>query len=227
MMSCSPKELIQNTSLTPEEMAQVGIRSEHIGGDVFQLRGLDVRQKIKNVIAFWRRIAEAHIEDSPATDGTLDRTAAAKAILYRLGAIECFLAAAERDGASGDLYLAVYHSLLLSIEGHQLTVVHNETALAAQEDSIKGARHAGMLRSAKVGSRNREMAQEYQKRWELMRSQGRKKSKTALMAEIGAARNLKRRASINAIESGLKELNRDESNFSAFRGAPCTAAQTK
>jgi len=42
-----------------------------------------------------------------------------------------------------------------------------------------------------------------------MRSQGRKKSKTALMAEIGAARNLKRRASINAIESGLKELNRD------------------
>src|SRR5262245_28905584 len=82
MMSCSPKELIQNTSLTPEEMAQVGIRSEHIGGDVFQLRGLDVRQKIKNVIAFWRRIAEAHIEDSPATDGTLDRTAAAKAILY-------------------------------------------------------------------------------------------------------------------------------------------------
>src|SRR5262249_3781494 len=125
------------------------------------------------------------------------------------------------------LYLAVYHSLLLSIEGHQLTVVHNETALAAQEDSIKGARHAGMLRSAKVGSRNREMAQEYQKRWELMRSQGRKKSKTALMAEIGAARNLKRRASINAIESGLKKLNRDESNFSAFRGAPCTAAQTK
>src|SRR5262249_10418034 len=147
MMSCSPKNLIQNKSVTPEEMAQIGIRWEQIDADVFQLRGLDVRQKIKNVIAFWRRIAETHMEASPATDGTLDRTAAAKALLYRLRAIECFLAAAERDSASGDLYLAVYHSLLLAIEGHQLTVIHNETALAAREASTEGARRGGRLRS--------------------------------------------------------------------------------
>src|SRR5215813_9521111 len=199
MMSCSPKELIQNTSLTPEEMAQVGIRSEHIGGDVFQLRGLDVRQKIKNVIAFWRRIAEAHIEDSPATDGTLDRTAAAKAILYRLGAIECFLAAAERNGASGDLYQAVYHSLLLAINDHQLTVVDNEPAIAARQESIEGARRGGSLRSASVKDRDLKMAEEFSKR------QGKGMNDTALMVKIGADHfGLKRRASINAVKRGQR-----------------------
>src|SRR5262245_38271054 len=113
-MTCSPKGLIR--SATPEEMAQGGIRWEQISAGVFQLRGPDIRQRIKNLITHLRQFAE-WLEANPRT------AAAAAALLYRLRVIECFLAAAERNGASGDLYQAVYHSLLLAINDHQLTVV--------------------------------------------------------------------------------------------------------
>jgi len=213
-MTHSPKELIKNnTSLTPEEVAQLGIRWEQISADVFQIRGPDIGQRIENVIAHLRQRAELYIEEKPATDGTFDCTAAAKAFLYKLQVIECLLAAverngaerngAERNGASPDLRQAVYYSLLLAINDHQLTVIGNETAIAARQASIKGARTGGRLRSANVRIRNREMALKF-----LARRGGNLKD-TALMAKIGAAKNLKRRASVNAIESGLKDLNRD------------------
>ena len=208
-MTHSPKELIKNnTSLTPEEVAQLGIRWEQISADVFQIRGPDIGQRIENVIAHLRQRAELYIEEKPATDGTFDCTAAAKAFLYKLQVIECLLAAAERNGAerngaSPDLRQAVYYSLLLAINDHQLTVIGNETAIAARQASIKGARTGGRLRSANVRIRNREMALKF-----LARRGGNLKD-TALMANIGAAKNLKRRASVNAIESGLKDLNRD------------------
>jgi len=201
-MARSPKGLIENRSVTPEEMAQLGIRWEQIGAGVFQLRGPDIRQRIKNLITRLRQRAESYIEANPATDGTLDRTAAAKAVLYRLRVIECFLAAAERNGASADLYQAVYHSLLLVSEDHQLAIVDNETPIVAWQESVEGARRGGRGRSAKNRNRNREMALEFRKR------QG--KSKTARMVKIGAARKLKRRASIYAIKSGLKDLNRGD-----------------
>jgi hypothetical protein len=203
MTSCSPKGLIQNKSVTPQEMAQLGIRWEQISAGVFQLRGPDIRQRIKNVIAHLRQRAESHIEEKPATDGTFDCTAAAKAFLYRLQVIECFLAAAERNGASGDLYQAVYHSLLLAINDHQLTVVDNEPAIAARQESIEGARRGGSLRSANVKDRDLKMAEEFSKR------QGKGMSDTALMVKIGADHfDLKRRASINAVKRGLRDLQR-------------------
>src|SRR6516162_8556860 len=208
-MTHSPKELIKNnTSLTPEEVAQLGIRWAQLRADVFQIRGPDIGQRIENVIAHLRQRAELYIEEKPATDGTFDCTAAAKAFLYKLQVIECLLAAAERNGAerngaSPDLRQAVYYSLLLAINDHQLTVIGNETAIAARQASIKGARTGGRLRSANVRIRNREMALKF-----LARRGGNLKD-TALMAKIGAAKNLKRRASVNAIESGLKDLNRD------------------
>ena len=203
-MTCSPKKLIKNTSLTPEEVAQLGIFWEQISPGVFQLRGPDIRQRIKNVIARLRQHAESHIEEKPSTDGTFDCTAAAKAFLHRLQVIECFLAAAERNGASGDLYQAVYHSLLLAINDHQLTVVDNETAIAAREVSIKASRDDAERRSEEKRIRDREMAKEFKN------SQGGRMSPTALMAKIGAKRKLKRSASINAVKSGLRELKRRE-----------------
>ena len=103
-MTCSPKKLIKNTSLTPEEVAQLGILWEQTSPGVFQLRGPDIRQRIKNVIANSRQHAESHIEEKPATD-VFDCTAAAKAFLHRLQVIECFLAAAERNGTSESYYL--------------------------------------------------------------------------------------------------------------------------
>src|SRR5262249_23305591 len=158
--------------------------------------------------------AELYIEEKPATDGTFDCTAAAKAFLYKLQVIECLLAAAERNGAgrngaSPDLRQAVYYSLLLAINDHQLTVIGNETASAARQASIEGARSGGSHRSAGIRSRNREMAQEFLRAQEVRNLRGTRMSDTDLMVKIGAARGLKRRASVNAVKSGLADLRRD------------------
>jgi hypothetical protein len=90
-MTRSPKGLIENRSVTPEEMAELSM-----------LGCPDVRQENKKLFAYWRSVAESYIEANPATDGTLDRTAAAKAVLYSL-------AAAERNAAIGDLHRALYY----------------------------------------------------------------------------------------------------------------------
>jgi hypothetical protein len=200
-MARSPKGLIANTSVPPEEMAQLGMRLEQIGSGVFHFKGPDVRQQIKHLIAHWRQFAGSHIEANPATDGTLDRTAAAKAILAKLQVIECSLAGAERDAASGDLYVvAAYHAMLVASYVHQLAIIDNETPIVAWQESIEGARRGGSLRSAGIRLRNRQMAQEFLDR------RGGRLSDTALMVAIGAAEGLKRRASIYAVKSGLEDL---------------------
>jgi hypothetical protein len=198
---CSPKGLIGKRSVTPEEMVQLGMRWEQIG---FGVLGADVRHEIKNLIAFWRRYAKSLIEANPATDDTLDRTHAAKTILAELKAIEYSLTEAERNPASGDHYLPiVYRCILFASYVHQLTIIDNETPIVAQQKSIEGARCGGRLRSASKRTRNREMAQKFLNR------RGGRRSKTALMVAIGAARGLKRRASVNAVKSGLEDLKRD------------------
>jgi hypothetical protein len=189
--ACSPKGLIKNRS-----GRRTKLRLEQIGAGVFQFRGQDVRQKIEKSIAFWRRLAKSHIEASPATDGTLDRSAAAAALLYRLRTIECSLSV-------DDLYGAVYNCLLSFTYIHQLTVVDNEPAIVAGQASIEGARDGGILRSKGLRIRNRKMAQEFLER------RGGNLRDTALMAKIGAKKELQRRASINAVKSGLADLKRD------------------
>jgi hypothetical protein len=207
-MTCSPEEFIASRSVTPEEEELIASRSvtpeemEQLGSGVFQLRGPD--EKIKNSIAFWTKFAGLHVEAKPATDGTLDRTAAAKAVLATMQRIEATLAAAERNAASGDLfYLAICYSLSLADDVHQLAIIDNKTPIVAWRRSVTGAGLGGRLRSAPKRIRNREMAKEFQD------SQGGRMSNTALMVKIGAARGLKPRASVYAVKSGLKDLNRD------------------
>lgn len=188
-MPRSPKGLITNRSLTPEEMAQLGEQTPN------------VFQEINEQLAFWRRFAKSYIEPNPATDGTLDRTAAAKALLNRLRVIECSLNAAERIAPSSGLYMvAVCHALLLPSHAHQLAIIDNETPIAAWQKSNESGRLAASVRSAANRPRNRKMAQEFLKR------RGKGLSNTALMAAIGAKEKLKRRASVNAIKSGLRDL---------------------
>ena len=216
-MTRSPKGLIKDTSLIPEEIAQImpdaeeeliANRSvtpeemEQLGSDVFQLRSPD--EKIKYLIAFWRRFAELHVEAKPATNGTLDRTAVAKGMLATLQRIEHTHAAAKRNAASGDLYeLAICYCLSFVDEVHQLAIIDNKTPIVAWRKSVKGAAKGGRRRPAGIRVRNREMALEFRKR------RGGNLRDTALMEKIGAGKNLKRRASINAVKSGLRDSNRD------------------
>jgi hypothetical protein len=192
-MPRSPKGLITNNSVTPEEMVQLGMRSEQIGFP-------DVCQEIKNLITHWRRVAGLYREANPATDGTLDCTAAAAALLKVLKVIEHYLAAAERNAASGYLYL-VYYALLLATYVHQFTIIDNEKSIVARTESIEGARRGGSSRSAGKRSRNRRMAQKF------LNHQGGRLRDTALMVKIGDEEKLKRSASINAVKSGLRDLN--------------------
>ncbi len=53
-MPRSPKGLITNRSLTPEEMAQLGEQTPN------------VFQEINEQLAFWRRFAKSYIEPNPA-----------------------------------------------------------------------------------------------------------------------------------------------------------------
>jgi len=111
-MPRSPRGLIENKSVTPEEIAQLGSPDD--------------------LIAFWKWFAESHIEGNPATDDTLDLTAAAVAVLDRLEVIERSRAAAQRNPSSGSLYgVGVYHGMLLATRAHQLAIIDNETAIAA------------------------------------------------------------------------------------------------
>jgi hypothetical protein len=181
-MPRSPKGLIENRSVTPEEIAQPGNPDDWI--------------------AFWKWFAESHIEANPATDDTLDLTAAAVAVLDQLQVIERSRAAVQRNPASGGLYaLGVHHGMLLASRVHQLAIIDNETAIVARQESIEGARLGGRRRSDRTRMRNRKMAQEFLNR------RGGRLSDTALMEEIGAAaeRKLKRSASINAINMGLED----------------------
>ena len=185
-MTRSPKGLIENRSVTPEEMAELGM-----------LGCPDVRQEIKKLFAYWRSVAESYIEANPAPDGTLDRTAAAKEVLHSL-------AAAERNAAIGDLHRAVYYTQLSSIYTNQLAIVDNEPAIVARQASIEGARRGGKRRSDLIRTRNREMALEFLSR------RGGNLRDSALKMQIGAARRLKRRAAINAVERGLRDLLRQQ-----------------
>jgi hypothetical protein len=180
-MPRSPKGLIENRSVTPEEMAQLDCPDDWI--------------------AFWKRFAEFHIEANPATDDTLDRTAAAVAVLDRLQVIERSRAAAQRDPASGGLYaLGVHHGMLLATRVHQLAIIDNEKAIAAVPKCAEGARVGAGHRVERLRPRNREMAQEF------LKHRGGNLSDTALMEKIGRGKGLKRRASINAIKVGLEDL---------------------
>jgi hypothetical protein len=217
-MTRSPKGLIKNTSLIPEEIAQlmpdeeeelIASRSvtpeemEQLDSGVFQLRGPD--EKIKNSIAFWKWFAGLHVEAKPATNGTLDRTAAAKGMLATLQRIEHTHAAAKRNAASGDLYeLAICYCLSFADEVHQLAIIDNKTPIVAWRKSVRGAAKGGKRRSARKRIRNREMAKEFKD------SPGGRMSDTARMVKIGAARKLKRTASINAIKAGRRYLNRGD-----------------
>jgi hypothetical protein len=53
------------------------------------------------------------------------------------------------------------------------------------------------------------MALEFLKRREFLRRRRGKMSNTDLMADIGHAENLQRRASVNAVKSGLRDLKRN------------------
>jgi hypothetical protein len=195
------EELIASRSVMPEEM-------EQLGPDVFQLRSPD--EKIKSSMEFWRKFVGLHVEEKPTTDGALDRATAAKAGLATLQRFKHTFAAAERNGASGNLFcLAICYSLSLADDVYRLAIIDNQTPIAARRKSVDCASRGGNARAARIEKRDLEMAEEFLKR------QGKETSDTDLMEEIGFGLcGLGRRASINAVKRGLKarDLQRKKSH---------------
>jgi hypothetical protein len=135
---------------------------------------------------------------------TLDLAYVVARLLTRLDRVKVLLEGLVRSSANDAIYDLIYDVFLFAWEVHLLTVIDNENAIAARLQSIEGAREGSKKKSANVIARNRRIALEFQRR----RAKGSGKSDSALMTEIGAREGLKRRASIHAINAGLKLLNR-------------------
>jgi hypothetical protein len=134
---------------------------------------------------------------------------AAWRVLSRVDGIEAYF---NRGGERG-LTLALREALRLVAEVHGLTIVDNEPPIADRIASIEAGRLGGPAKAKMHESRNERMALKYEKQWKDEQkkppSQARR-SDTQLKAEIGAAEDppLKRTASYDAINAGLKLLSR-------------------
>ena len=168
------------------ELAHVQVE-EHLTGKLEALRTAISQQGLGHPAEYGKL----------AQNETLDRTCAAARLLVRLDRLQAYLAT-----ANDAIYDLIYQMFLFASEVHQLTVIDNENAIAARLQSIEGARQGNMTKSANVIARNIKMAQEFQGR----RAKGSGKSDSALKEEIGIGENLKRRASIYAINAGLESL---------------------
>jgi hypothetical protein len=149
--------------------------------------------------------AEAALEQTnrAASLEHADREYWTRQILQAIGQIEPKLAQLGPD--AHDVLATMVH---LAVSYHNWTIADNEPAIDDRIQSIAGARRGGKARSSKNRSRNAEMAQEFQRR-----SSRSRKSRHALMEEIGRDRGLSRSAAVEAIKAGEKVL-------SGIRGKP-------
>jgi hypothetical protein len=174
------------------ELAHVQV-PEHLTGKLEALRAAITKQGLGHPLEYGKL----------AQSETLDLACAAARLLTRGDRVKVLVEELARGSENDATYDLIYQMFLFAWDLHVLTVIDNENAIAARLQSIEGAREGRKKRSATVIARNRKMAQEFQRR----RAKGSGKSDSALKAEIGIGEKLKRRASIDAINSGLKSLN--------------------
>jgi hypothetical protein len=176
------------------------------------------RQRVSKLIRFWRGFARRLIaacgkdpnrySSIARKSNELDAACAAAKVLMHLDRLEAYLQAAYRAGgpATAPATEAVHQALLLLSSVHQMAVIDNETAIDARIRSVAGAAKGGRKRA--TSHRDKEMAGEYVRR--RVDEKRKHKSDSALKEEIGKEMHgLERRASIDAINRGLKNFVRD------------------
>jgi hypothetical protein len=189
------RDLIEADGKKPTQYAELAHAQvpEHLAGKLEALRAAIRQQGLGHPAEYTKLAHESE---------TLDRACAAARLLTRLDRVQACLERLVRRSANDVIYDLIYEIFLFASEVHQLTVIDNENAIAAWLRSIEGAREGGKAKSANVMVRNMRMALEFQRR----RAKGSGTSDSALKAEIGAGEGLHRRASIDAINAGLKIL---------------------
>jgi hypothetical protein len=168
---------------------------QDIDGYIVYLRGWasDMIKADGKEIVEYRRLAQSDV---------LDRATAAARLLVRLDRLQVlYRSLSARDQAiAGNVIL---ETLYTATEVHYLTVVDNETPIAARSSQLDGASRGGAAKASKNERRNMKMAQEFDRR----RQAGGRRSATSLMTEIGASEGLGRSAAIEAIKAGKKNLS--------------------
>ena len=130
----------------------------------------------------------------------LDLEAAAEQMLKRLDFIQDRLEAF--DAAKPDVVEAMCEALRGWSDVRFLVMRLYETEIRVRQQTLEAASRGGEVRAGRNAARDREMVEEFRRRRSLTKD--RRKSDTALMQEIGKARELKRRRSIEIISSGLR-----------------------
>jgi hypothetical protein len=159
----------------------------------------------------WRRIARQSIRadgKDPSfyhqiarDSGALSLAYCAAMLLKGLDHMEAYLHQVYRLGgaAAGPATEAIREALVLFMEVNHMTVADSEREIVTGLSAIRGAKAGGRARS--MPDRDREMAHEYLRR---RADEKCRMSDTALKVDIGGKmHDLKRRASIDAVERGL------------------------
>jgi hypothetical protein len=132
-----------------------------------------------------------------------DQAYIAAKLLGRLESMDRHLAALDRsnDAMAARLiaHAAVKEALSAAWLFNALGIVENEVGIVAMAQSVAGARRAAAKRAEEMAERNKKLAAEYVERRKTSR-----KSKTAVMQEVGARAGLSRSAAVEAIKKGLK-----------------------
>lgn len=129
----------------------------------------------------------------------LSRQGFAERVLERLASIQSRLDAFDRSREPGELMEAIREAMWGWDDVHTLTMwIHEAEIFEIPHRRLEGASKGGKKRAENTKLRDSEMREEYDRRVKSLPG-GSKKSKTALMAEIGKEHGLKRRQSIEVI----------------------------
>jgi hypothetical protein len=131
----------------------------------------ETRQRIANLIRFWREFATAFHEaagaggglhEAAVTEGgeaeniTLDPARAVMRVRSQIDKVDAYLALVERDLQSTSLanvHLLLEAALLFASGVHQLTIVENETAIATMLAKVQALNEINAVRSERLNQR--------------------------------------------------------------------------
>jgi hypothetical protein len=174
-----------------EMVRSLGEAMRDVARDAITAEGLDPDD--------WRMISSESDE--------ADQACIAAKLLGRLGSMDRYLAALDTshdvDAARLAAHAAVKEALSAAWLFNALGIVEHEVGIVARAQSLAGARRGGAKKAEQITERNKAVAAEYVERRKTSR-----KSKTALMQEVGAKHGLSRSAAVEAIKDGLKISSR-------------------
>jgi hypothetical protein len=143
----------------------------------------NTRQRIADLITFWRKFATALGETAgnerptdrdataPEAGIVLDRARAATYVRKQINKVEAYLKRIEHDGADQPAVLAAVYplveaALLFATRIHHLTVIDNEPAIATLQAKVQAFKRSQAARSERSGQNRRDWQAQANEIWQ-------------------------------------------------------------